>query len=264
MGKIYFTTPIYYINAEPHLGHTYTTVIADTLNRYYRLSGHESFFLTGTDEHGDKVAQAAKEQGTEPKAYADRISAIFRSTWDRCGIAYDHFIRTTDAYHQDTVQKILQQIYDAGDIYFGEYGGHYCFGCERFYAERELVDGKCPDHRQAPAFIQEKNYFFRMGKYQERLIEHIRSDPGFIRPEHYRAEVLSLLGEPLEDLRHVVLGDAVAFCDLGRGDDLPLSWRDKAGGIQGIQRPRPEAGGADPQRCMVVAQTSGALFDVRF
>ncbi len=200
MDKIYITTPIYYINAEPHLGHTYTTVIADTLNRYYRATGRETFFVTGTDEHGDKIAQAAKEQGTAPKAYADRISAIFRSTWDRCGIAYDHFIRTTDAYHQKTVQKILQRIFDAGDIYFGEYGGFYCFGCERFYTEKELVDGKCPDHQREPTFIQEKNYFFRMSKYQQRLIDHIQSRADFIRPERYRAEVLAFLREPLEDL----------------------------------------------------------------
>src|SRR5947207_5733467 len=121
MDKIYFTTPIYYINAEPHLGHTYTTVLADTLTRYYRSAGYEVYFLTGTDEHGDKIAQAAKEKGIEPKAYADRISAIFRSTWDACGIAYDHFIRTTDSYHQTIVRDFLQQIYDSGEIYFGEY-----------------------------------------------------------------------------------------------------------------------------------------------
>lgn len=200
MDKIYFTTPIYYINAEPHLGHTYTTVVVDTLSRYYQSLGYETFFLTGTDEHGDKIAQAAKENGSEPKAYADRISAIFRSTWDRCGIAYDHFIRTTDVYHQEMVQKILQEIYDAGDIYFGEYSGYYCFGCERFYTEKELVEGKCPDHQKAPDYISEKNYFFRMSKYQQRLIDHIQSHPGFIRPERYCTEVLAFLRDPLEDL----------------------------------------------------------------
>jgi methionyl-tRNA synthetase len=200
MDTIYFTTPIYYINAEPHLGHTYTTIIVDTLTRYYRLAGNEAFFLTGTDEHGDKIAQAAKENGVEPKAYADRISAIFRSTWDACGIAYDDFIRTTDSDHQAMVQRFLQQIYDSGDIYFGEYGGFYCFGCERFYTEKELVGGKCPDHQKEPEFISEKNYFFRMSKYQQRLIDHIQSHPDFIRPDRYRAEVLAFLREPLEDL----------------------------------------------------------------
>jgi methionyl-tRNA synthetase len=121
MERIYFTTPIYYVNAEPHLGHTYTTVIADTLKRYYESIGYETFFLTGTDEHGDKIAQAAQAGGTDPKSYVDRISNLFRTTWDNCGIAYDHFIRTTDNYHKEFVQKILQKIYDAGDIYFGEY-----------------------------------------------------------------------------------------------------------------------------------------------
>jgi methionyl-tRNA synthetase len=200
MERIYFTTPIYYVNAEPHLGHTYTTVVADTLKRYYRSIGYETFFLTGTDEHGDKIAQAAEASGTDPKTYVDRISNLFRTTWDNCGIAYDHFIRTTDDYHKEFVQKVLQKIYDAGDIYFGEYGGFYCYGCERFYTEKELVDGKCPDHQTVPDYISEKNYFFRMSKYQQPLIETIQSKPDLIRPERYRTEVLAFLREPLEDL----------------------------------------------------------------
>ena len=200
MERIYITTPLYYVNAEPHLGHTYTTVLADTLRRYYRSIGYEAFLLTGTDEHGDKIAQAAAANGTEPKAYADRVSDLFRSTWDECGIAYDHFIRTTDAYHKDYVQKILQKIYDAGDIYFGEYGGLYCYGCERFYTEKELIGGKCPDHQTAPEYISEKNYFFRMSKYQQRLLDALQSRPDLIRPERYRTEVLAFLREPLEDL----------------------------------------------------------------
>jgi methionyl-tRNA synthetase len=200
MEKIYFTTPIYYVNAEPHLGHTYTTVVADTLKRYYNSIGYDTFFLTGTDEHGDKIAQAAEASGTDPKSYVDRISNLFRRTWDSCGIGYDHFIRTTDDYHKKFVQKILQKIYNAGDIYFGEYGGFYCYGCERFYTEKELVDGKCPDHQTAPDYISEKNYFFRMSKYQQPLIETIQSKPDLIRPERYRTEVLAFLREPLEDL----------------------------------------------------------------
>ena len=136
MDRIYFTTPIYYVNAQPHLGHTYTTILADTLKRYHRSRGRDAYFLTGTDEHGDKIAQAAARDDVDPKAYADRISALFRSTWDTCGIAYNHFIRTTDDYHKATVSRILQQIYDAGDIYFGEYGGYYCYGCERFFTVR--------------------------------------------------------------------------------------------------------------------------------
>jgi methionyl-tRNA synthetase len=200
MDRIYITTPLYYVNAEPHLGHTYTTIVADTVKRYCRQQGLNAFLLTGTDEHGDKIAQAAKASGMEPKAYADKISAIFRSTWDACGIAYDHFIRTTDDYHKEFVRQILQKIYDSGDIYFGEYGGFYCYGCERFYTEKELVGGKCPDHQKEPAYIQEKNYFFRMGKYQQRLIDYIQSHPDLIRPERYRSEVLAFLREPLEDL----------------------------------------------------------------
>ena len=200
MERIYITTPLYYVNAEPHLGHTYTTVVADTLKRYFQSIGYEAFLLTGTDEHGDKIAQAAAANGSSPKEYADRISDLFRSTWDECGIAYDHFIRTTDRYHQEYVQKILQKIYDAGEIYFGEYGGFYCYGCERFYTEKELVDGKCPDHQTVPDYISEKNYFFRMSKYQERLIDEIQNKPNLIRPERYRTEVLAFLREPLEDL----------------------------------------------------------------
>ena len=200
MERIYFTTPIYYVNAEPHLGHTYTTVVADTLKRYYHSIGYETFFLTGTDEHGDKIARAAEASGTDPKSYVDRISDLFRSTWDSCGIGYDHFIRTTDDYHKKFVQKLLQTIYDAGDIYFGEYGGFYCYGCERFYTEKELVDGKCPDHQTVPDYISEKNYFFRMSKYQQPLIETIQAKPDLIRPERYRTEVLAFLREPLEDL----------------------------------------------------------------
>ncbi len=200
MERIYITTPLYYVNAEPHLGHTYTTVVADTLKRYYQSLGYETFLLTGTDEHGDKIAQAAAANGTTPKEYSDRISELFRSTWDTCGIGYDHFIRTTDDYHQQFVQKVLQKIYDAGDIYFGEYGGFYCYGCERFYTEKELVDGKCPDHQTVPDYISEKNYFFRMSKYQQQLIEAIHTKPELIRPERYRSEVLAFLREPLEDL----------------------------------------------------------------
>ena len=200
MERIYITTPLYYVNAEPHLGHTYTTVVADALKRYFQSIGYEAFLLTGTDEHGDKIAQAAAAAGSSPKEYVDRISDLFRSTWDACGIAYDHFIRTTDTYHQEYVQKILQKIYDAGEIYFGEYGGLYCYGCERFYTEKELVDGKCPDHQVAPDYISEKNYFFRMSKYQERLIKEVQNKPNLIRPERYRAEVLAFLREPLEDL----------------------------------------------------------------
>lgn len=201
MGRVYLTTPLYYVNAEPHLGHTYTTVIADTLARWHRARGDATLLVTGTDEHGDKIAQAAAAAGATPKAHADRVSQIFRDTWDACGITYDHFIRTTDDYHVRTVQDVLRRIEAAGDIYFGGYGGLYCYGCERFYTEKELVDGKCPDHQIAPTYIEEENYFFRMSRYQQRLIEELELHPERIQPDRYRNEVLAMLrGEALGDL----------------------------------------------------------------
>ena len=200
MNRFYITTPIYYVNAEPHIGHAYTTIVADVINRFYELLGFKTFFLTGTDEHGDKIAQAAQAAGVEPKAYADRISALFRQTWPKLGIENDKFIRTTDLEHVKVVQYVLQKVFDAGEIYFDTYKGLYCVGCERFYTERELVDGKCPDHDKPPVEREEANYFFRMSKYQNWLIAHIESNPDFIRPERYRNEVLAFLREPLEDL----------------------------------------------------------------
>jgi methionyl-tRNA synthetase len=198
--KFYITTPIYYVNAEPHIGHAYSTIVADVLNRFYKLCGSETFFLTGTDEHGDKIAAAAEKGGQTPKEYVDRISSLFRALWPKLNITNNYFIRTTDRDHVETVKLILQKVKDNGDIYFSEYEGLYCFGCERFFTERELVDGKCPDHGTEPEVIKESNYFFRMGKYQDWLIDYIRKTRGFIRPERYRNEVLAFLREPLEDL----------------------------------------------------------------
>jgi methionyl-tRNA synthetase len=196
----YITTPIYYVNASPHLGHAYTTIVADVLARYHRMAGTETFFVTGTDEHGDKIAEAAQKAGITPKEYADRISAQFRSLWPELSITNDYFIRTTDPNHVETVRYILQKVYDSGDIYFGQYEGYYCVGCERFYMEKELVDGKCPDHQTQPEYRKESNYFFRMSKYQDWLIGYIENHPDFIRPERYKNEVLAFLREPLEDL----------------------------------------------------------------
>lgn len=201
MGNAYFiTTPIYYVNASPHIGHAYTTIVADVLARFHRLSGDMTFFVTGTDEHGDKIAEAARLAGTTPKEYADRISAQFRSLWPELAISNDYFIRTTDADHIETVRMILQKVYDAGDIYFGKYEGYYCVGCERFYMEKELENGLCPDHKAAPEYREESNYFFRMSKYQDWLIGYIKEHPDFIRPERYKNEVLAFLRDPLEDL----------------------------------------------------------------
>ena len=198
--RFYVTTPIYYVNAAPHSGHAYTTIVADTASRYHRLAGRQVYFLTGTDEHGDKIAQAAAKAGETPQAYADRISGIFRETWARMGLRFDQFIRTTDPHHKAIVQQILQTIYDKGEIYFSEYGGLYCVGCERFYTEKEAVDGKCPDHQTPLEFVKEQNYFFRMSRYQDWLVRHIQDHPDFIRPERYRNEALAFLREPLEDL----------------------------------------------------------------
>jgi len=199
-NSFYITTPIYYVNAEPHIGHAYSTIVADVIARFYRLSGFETFFLTGTDEHGDKVVEAAESSGETVKAYVDRISKTFKDTWPGLDITNDYFVRTTDKSHQDTVREILSRVYAKGDIYFSEYEGKYCIGCERFYTDTELVDGNCPIHMSEPKLIREENYFFRMGKYQDWLIDYIDKHPDFIRPERYRNEVLAFLKEPLEDL----------------------------------------------------------------
>ena len=199
-GRFYITTPIYYVNARPHLGHAYTTILADVVSRFHRMKGEDTYFLTGTDEHGDKIVQAAEKEHMTPRDYVDKISGLFRALWPELHIRNDQFIRTTDPSHKAVVKDILQRIYDTGDIYFSEYEGLYCFGCERFYTERELVDGKCPDHEVAPEAIKESNYFFRMSRYQQWLIDHLERHPDFIRPERYKNEVLAFLREPLEDL----------------------------------------------------------------
>ncbi len=203
MAKRYYyvTTPIYYANGHPHLGNTYTTTLADCLTRFHTYLGDETFFLTGTDEHGDKVHQAAIAAGKTPLQFTDEVSELFKNTWKELGLDYSRFIRTTEPEHKKTVQSILSKIHKKGEIYFGEYGGLYCVGCERFLTEKELIDGKCPDHQTTPQFVKEKNYFFKMAKYQERLIDHITNvAPDFIRPERYKNEVLAMLREPLEDL----------------------------------------------------------------
>ncbi len=196
----YITTPIYYVNAEPHLGHAYTTIVADALAWFHRLMGQDTRFQTGTDEYGDKVQEAASQAGLPVQEFVDRISASFRRTWDNLHISYDYYVRTTMPEHSKVVQTVLQRLFEDGDIYFGDYGGLYCFGCERFYLERELENGRCPDHQVEPTFIKEENYFFRMSRYQDWLIGYIQDHPDWIRPERYKNEVLGFLKEPLEDL----------------------------------------------------------------
>ncbi|MBM3333066.1 methionine--tRNA ligase [Candidatus Sumerlaeota bacterium] len=200
--RIYLTTPIYYVNALPHIGHAYTTIVCDVVRRYYSLFGYDTYLLTGTDEHGTKVMRAAEERGETPQAYADRISAAFRNLWPELSVEPDDFIRTTEQRHKNVVQLILQQLYDRREIYFEKYSGLYCVGCERFYTETELepTNGFCPDHQTKLTLIEEQNYFFRMSKYQQWLIEHIRANPDFIRPERYRNEIASFLKQPLRDL----------------------------------------------------------------
>ncbi|MFP4193805.1 MAG: methionine--tRNA ligase [Desulfobacterales bacterium] len=199
-SAFYITTPIYYVNAKPHLGHTYTTIAADVAGRYHRMKDEKTFLLTGTDEHGDKIVKAAEANNTDPKTYSDRISALFRELWPHYSIYHNRFIRTTDPEHIAVVEKILQKIYDSGDIYFSEYEGLYCYDCETFYTERDLVDGKCPDHGKEPELIRESNYFFKMSRYQQWLIDYIKEHPDMIRPERYKNEVLGFLREPLDDL----------------------------------------------------------------
>src|SRR5262245_1804210 len=168
--------------------------------RWHRLAGDRVWFLTGTDEHGDNIAQTAAKAGVSPQAYADRISSSFRNAWQRLGISNDDFIRTTEERHKNVVRRILQVLWEAGEIYLGTYGGQYCFSCERFYTEKEIVDGKCPDHLRPLTYIEEENYFFKMSKYQAWLIEEIQRRPDMIRPERYRNEILGFLREPLQDL----------------------------------------------------------------
>ncbi len=199
-GVYYATTPIFYVNAEPHIGHAYTTILVDVAARYHRLAGDDVRFLTGTDEHGENIQKAAEAHGMSPQAYTDRISGLFRDTWDRLGIRYDAFIRTTEERHKKVVRDVLQRVYDQGDIIYGEYGGLYCVKCERYYTEKELDGGLCPQHEIEPEYRSEANYFFRMEKYRPWLKEQLETNPGLIRPEGYRKEVLAMLREPIGDL----------------------------------------------------------------
>lgn len=200
MGRFYITTPIYYVNDEPHLGHAYTTIIADVFARYHRFAGDDVLFLTGTDEHGQKVAQAAKARGVDPQDHCDEMVERFRRLWSSLNVSYDDFIRTTESRHRRVVQRILQRLYDAGEIYADDYEGWYCVPDERFWTEKDLVDGKCPECGREVTRISEKNYFFRMGKYQAWLTDRIRNDPRLVLPPTRRNEMLGFLRRPLNDL----------------------------------------------------------------
>ncbi len=194
MSRVYYvTTPIYYANAEPHIGHTYTNVLVDTLVRWRRLRGDDAFSVSGTDEHGEKMVEAAAKLGVTPRAFTESISKLHQSTFRELGILADRFVRTTDPAHVANVSRILQQVYDAGWIELREYEGLYCVGCERFLTERDLVDGKCRDHERAPEPRRETNYFFLMSREFGWLRRHIETHPDFIRPAGYRNEALALL-----------------------------------------------------------------------
>lgn len=198
--NFYVTTPIYYVNDKPHIGHAYTTILADVLARYYRSLDVPTFFLTGTDEHGQKVQKAAAIREMDPQAHCDETVVRFQELWRKLGITNDKFIRTTDEDHKSVVKEVLQELYDRGEIYKAEYSGWYCVGDERFYTEKDLVDGKCPECGREVTEIIESNYFFRMSKYQQWLIDYIESHPDFIQPAFRANETLGFLRRELNDL----------------------------------------------------------------
>ena len=197
--KFYITTPIYYVNDRPHIGHAYTTIAADVLARWHRRKGDDVFFLTGTDEHGAKVAESAAKAGLDPKVFADQNSEKFRTVFQRLDLSFDQFIRTTDAAHERQVAEFLTKLKERNAIYEGEYRGLYCTGCENFITEKELVDGTCPIHKTEPKRISERNYFFRLKDYLPRVEELIRSGAIQIEPASRLQETLGLLGQGLED-----------------------------------------------------------------
>jgi methionyl-tRNA synthetase len=196
----YLTTPIYYVNDEPHIGHTYTTVVADTVARYRRATGWDVRFLTGTDEHGQKIERAAAKLGVAPIALADRVVSRYRELWRRLSISHDDFIRTTEPRHRAGVDRLIERMSAAGDVYLGSYDGMYCAGCEAFYPDSQIVDGKCPDQGHPVEAVREASYFFRLSKYQEPLLAWIDANPNAIRPLSRRNEVRAFIASGLKDL----------------------------------------------------------------
>lgn len=197
----YVTTPIYYVNDKPHIGHAYTTVAADIISRYKRMCGYDVFFLTGTDEHGQKMEQSAEKQGIKPIELADKNNARFRELWKILNISNDDFIRTTQERHKKAVWEMIRKMQEKGDIYLGEYEGWYCTPCEAYWTETQLMEGNlCPDCGRETAKLKESSYFFKMSKYQDAILEHINKNPDFIRPESRRNEIISFIKEGLRDL----------------------------------------------------------------
>ena len=201
MTKTMITTPIYYVNDKAHIGHAYTTIIADTLARFARLKGDEVFFMSGTDEHGQKIELAAKAKGFEPKAYVDEVSAQFKALWDEFCISYDYFIRTTDERHKKIIQNIFAHMLNCGDIYEGEYEGYYCTPCETFHAQSQLIDEKlCPDCKRETILLKETNYFFRLSKYQDELLAWYEENPACVLPVAKKNELIAFVSSGLRDL----------------------------------------------------------------
>lgn len=198
--KFYITTPIYYVNDKPHIGHAYTTIVADILARFHKMKGEEVFFLTGTDENSQKSVDAAEKAGEKDlMKYLDKMSATWQQTWDSLGISNNDFIRTTEKRHLKAVRSFFEKVWNSGDIYEGTYEGWYCEGCEAFITETDLVDGKCPHHKKEPKKIKEKNLFFKVSKYREALLDFIGKNPEFIQPKSRRNEVLSFIRNFMED-----------------------------------------------------------------
>jgi methionyl-tRNA synthetase len=197
--KFSATTPIYYVNAKPHLGHAYTTIVADAVSRWHRLLGEEVHLLTGTDEHGLKIQQAADAAGVSPKEFADSIAPLFAQAWERLNITHDDFIRTTEPRHAAGVKKLLQACYDAGDIEADMYRGQYCVACEAYFIEEELVDGKCPIHMKETTYVEEENYFFRLSRFEDRLLKWYEDHPNAITPGFRMNEVIGFIKGGLHD-----------------------------------------------------------------
>ncbi len=199
--QVYITTPIYYVNDVAHIGHAYTTIIADMLARYSRLVGYDTYFLTGTDEHGQKIAQSAEQRGKTAQEYADEVSGKFKALWDDFGITYDKFIRTTDSEHKVGVQNAFKKMFDKGDIYKGHYEGNYCVSCETFFTDAQLIDGEgCPDCGKATTVVKEESYFFKLSKYEDKLLELYKNNPEFILPKEKAKEIVNFVSGGLNDL----------------------------------------------------------------
>jgi methionyl-tRNA synthetase len=218
-NKIKFiTTPIYYVNANPHIGHAYTQIAADCLARYYRSTGSKVHFLTGTDEHGEKIAVAAKEQGVAVKEFVDTYADRFKELWKKLNIEYDQFVRTTDPDHENVVKEVLKRLYDKGFIYKGMYEGLYCVPCETYFTPSQAEDGVCPDCKRKLEKLKQESYFFKLSSFKDPLIKHINTNPGFIMPESRKNEVLGFLNQDLRDL-------SISRLDLEWG--IPFSFDEK-------------------------------------